>query len=249
VYLCAFGGARPVVESMGLCYYYNHAKEQADYVLMGETPEMHAAQSMARFIEQEVGRPSKQWICSIIEGNQEQDEVVHRTEDYVLLPDTERANRYWRITHNTRVHHSPARAPRRVLNWLAIAHDKGLRTLRDLRGCHAPMLQEMLDTCTQMIENETGIRREQVMAYVHYPPSVYQLHVHFSYPYAQYCHRNTFRVHNLATVIDNLRIDPDYYAKATLYMAVYRQSMHYHALAPAEARQGSPDPNEADPRA
>lgn len=111
MYLCAFGGARPVVESMGLCYYYNHAKEQADYVLMGETPEMHAAQSMARFIEQEVGRPSKQWICSIIEGNQEQDEVVHRTEDYVLLPDTERANRYWRITHNTRVHHSPARAP------------------------------------------------------------------------------------------------------------------------------------------
>jgi m7GpppX diphosphatase len=233
---------------MGLC---DHGH---DYVLMGETPEMNAGQSMAHFIEQEVGRPSKQWICSIIEGNQEQEEVIHRTTDYVLLPDTERANRYWRITHNVRLH-SPRR---RVLNWLAIAHDKQLRTLRDLRGCHVPMLQEMLDTCTQIIENETGIRRDQVMAYVHYPPSVYQLHVHFSYPYTQYCHRNTFRVHNLLTIINNLQIDPDYYAKATLYMAVFRQSLHFSALFPdppkptelADTRQaqGSPNANTPDPR-
>jgi hypothetical protein len=218
---------------MGLCHYSDGGPN--DYVLLGETPEMHAAQGMARFIEQEVGRPSKQWICSIIDGNQEQDEVIHRTEDYVHLPDTERANRYWRITHNAR---PVGRGPRRVLNWLAIAHDKRLRTLRDLRGCHAPMLREMLDTCTQIIENETGIRREQVMAYVHYPPSVYQLHVHFSYPFTQYCHRNTFRVHSLATVIDNLQLDPDYYAKATLYMAVYRQSLHFHALH-GEAPEGA----------
>ena len=214
---------------MGLC------DAGHDYVLLGETPEMNAGLSMTHFIEQEVERPSKQWICSIIEGNQEQDEVIHRTGDYVLLPDTERANRYWRITHNVRLHTPSPR--RRVLNWLAIAHDKQLRTLRDLRGCHVPMLQEMLDSCTQIIENETGIRRDQVMAYVHYPPSVYQLHVHFSYPYTQYCHRNTFRVHNLLTVINNLQIDPDYYAKATLYMAVFRQSLHFSALMPDPDRK------------
>jgi m7GpppX diphosphatase len=117
-----------------------------------------------------------------------------------------------------------------VLNWLAIAHDRDLRTLRDLRGKHVPMLKEMLEVCLQTVEKETGIRQEQVMAYVHYPPSVYQLHVHFSFPYGQYCHRDAYRVHNLASVINNLEIDPDYYLKATLHMAVYRQSLHYAAL-------------------
>ena len=79
-------------------------------------------------------------------------------------------------------------------------------------------------------ESETGIKQEQVMAYVHYPPSVYQLHVHFSFPYGQYCHRDAYRVHNLASIINNLEIDPEYYLKATLHMAVYRQSLHYAQL-------------------
>jgi hypothetical protein len=68
------------------------------------------------------------------------------------------------------------------------------------------------------------------MAYVHYPPSVYQLHVHFSFPYGQYCHRDTYRVHSLSSVINNLEMDPDYYAKATLHLALYKQSLHYAAL-------------------
>ena len=209
-----------------------------DYALVAETPTLHASPSVTRFIEQEVARPSKQWICHIIDGTQEKDEVIYRNSEFVLLPDTERVNRYWRAPHTgfTTCYNSninivrAARTPKRVLNWLAIAHDRDLRTLRDLRGKHVPMLKEMLEVCLQTVEKETGIRQEQVMAYVHYPPSVYQLHVHFSFPYGQYCHRDAYRVHNLASVINNLEIDPDYYLKATLHMAVYRQSLHYAAL-------------------
>jgi m7GpppX diphosphatase len=200
-----------------------------DYTLLAETPGMHASASVARFIEQEVSRPSKQWITHIIEGTQEKDEVIHRAGEFVLLPDTERVNRYWRIACNS-AGSSMRTRPKRILNWLAIAHDRQLRTIRDLRGHHVPMLREMLDVCMKAIENETGIRRDQVMAYVHYPPSVYQLHVHFSYPYGQYCHRDAYRVHNLASIINNLEIDPAYYQKATLHMAIYRQSLHFTAL-------------------
>ena len=71
-----------------------------DYALVAETPALHASPSVTRFIEQEVTRPSKQWICSIIAGEQEKEQVILRTEDYVLLPDTERVNRYWRIQSN-----------------------------------------------------------------------------------------------------------------------------------------------------
>jgi len=204
-----------------------------DYVLIAETPALHASQSVARFIEQEVVRPSKQWICHIIDGTQEKEEVIYRNHAFVLLPDTERVNRYWRVPPSAAACYAGGtrpRAPKRVLNWLAIAHDRELRTLRDLRGKHVPMLRQMLDACLQAVESETSIRRDQVMAYVHYPPSVYQLHVHFSYPYGQYCHRDAYRVHNLASIINNLEIDPEYYAKATLHMAIYRQSLHYAAL-------------------
>jgi m7GpppX diphosphatase len=202
-----------------------------DYSLLAETPAMYSRPRVAKFIEQEVSRPSKQWISSIIDGKQEADEVVCRTDAFVLLPDTERVNRYWRIASNCNPRNTPPpRLQKRVLNWLAIAHDRRLRTMRDLRGEHLPMLKTLMETCMRTIEAETGIRREQVMAYVHYPPSVYQLHVHFSYPFGQYCHRDAYRVHNLATIIDNLEIDPDYYAKATLQMAIYRQSLHFAAL-------------------
>lgn len=211
---------------------------------------MHASPSVVRFIEQEVARPAKQWISHIIDGTQEKDDVIYRNDEFVLLPDTERVNRYWRspppsansmmtVASFTRMNQ---RIPKRVLNWLAIVQDRQIRTLRDLRGHHVPMLKTLLHTSLQTIEDQTGIRQDQVMAYVHYPPSVYQLHVHFSYPYGQYCHRDAYRVHNLATVINNLEIEPDYYKRATLHMAVYRQSLHFAALTESK---DEPDPPSA----
>jgi hypothetical protein len=144
-----------------------------DYVLMAETPPMHARNSVSSFIDQEVRRPSKQWIASIIAGEQEKDQVILRTGEFVLLPDTERVNRYWRNPA------TPARAgkgaggggkcqapPRMTLNWLAIVNDLRVRTLRDLRGEHLPMLRRMLDGCMAEVEQSTGLPRDQVMAYV-----------------------------------------------------------------------------------
>ena len=231
------------------------AQTLSDYTLLAETPAIHDSPSVARFIEQEVARPTKQWINHILDGTQEKDDVVCRTDDFVLLPDTERLNRYWRcpplhlqqqtssaqnhslVSYARTASHYHQRVPRRVLNWLAILQDRRIRTLRDLRGHHVPMLKALLHLSLQSIESLTGIRQDQVMAYVHYPPSVYQLHVHFSYPYGQYCHRDAYRVHNLATIINNLEIEPEYYKRATLHMAVYKQSLHYTAISEARCDQ------------
>ena len=223
---------------------------------------MYLKNSVAAFIEQEVHRPSKQWIANIIAGDQEKEQVILRTEEFVLLPDTERVNRYWRSNGSTSstAASTPATSSNHVstntgvargrnganhvsstgslakgshkmtLNWLSIIHDLSVRTLRDLRGKHIPVLRRMLDESMAAIETHAGIPRDQVMAYVHYPPSVYQLHVHFSYPYGQYCHRDAYRVHSLPAIINNLEIDSEYYAKATLHLAMYRQSLHYLAL-------------------
>jgi hypothetical protein len=210
-----------------------------DYVLVPETPQAYAKAAVCAFIEQEVRRPSKQWIANIIAGEQESDQVILRTDEFVLLPDTERVNRYWRNqAPEPRVKAASGRPSstgkaammKAPLNWLAIVQDFGVRTLRDLRGCHAPMLRRMLEGCMAAVEKHTSLPRGQVMAYVHYPPSVYQLHVHFSYPYGQYCHRDAYRMHSLEGIINNLEIDPAYYAKATLHLAMYRQSPHHLAL-------------------
>jgi m7GpppX diphosphatase len=200
-----------------------------NYTIVEETPAMHAQNSVAEFIQQEVRNPAKQWVDGILGGTREREEVILRTDAYVLLPDTERANRYWRVCARPR-QGRPAPTPMRTLNWLAILQDRGVRTLRDLRGHHLPMLRAMLRECMDVIERETGLARENVMAYVHYPPSVYQLHVHFSSPYGQFCHKEAYRMHPLQTVISNLELDPDYYQKVTLCIPVLSPSPHLSAL-------------------
>lgn len=187
---------------------------------------------MAEFITHEVQKPGKQWVRAVLEGTQEQAEVVVRTAEFVLLPDTERVNRYRRFQQASARKGSQTWRP--TVNWLSIVQDTSVRTLRDLNGSHVPMLKRMRELCMTSIEKMVGVPQDQVLAYIHYPPSVYQLHVHFSFPYGQYYHRDAFRVHNLGTVINNLELDPDYYTKITLFLAIPRWAApgHHTALDP-----------------
>ena len=98
------------------------------------------------------------------------------------------------------------------------------------------MLVRLYHTCCQKIREETGVSSDQVMAYIHYPPSVYQLHIHFKYPLGPPSH-DAFRVHLLSTVINNLAIDGDYYKKSLLQLPVYLNTDLHSALA---ARPASP---------
>lgn len=199
------------------------------YAIMEETPAMHARNTVHEFILQEVRNPSKQWVDGVLDGSREREEVILRCPEFVLLPDTERIHRYWRVSARPRGPRGGL-APVRTLNWLSILQDRAIRTLRDLHGAHVPMLRAMLQSCLQAIERETGIAREGVMVYIHYPPSVYQLHVHFTFPYGQFCHKEAFRIHPLQQVIANLEIDPEYYRKVTLCIPVSRLSPHWTAL-------------------
>jgi len=115
------------------------------------------------------------------------------------------------------------------LHWLAVVTDTSLRTLRDLRGEHVPMLQALHAQACQRISDEFGLEQTQIMAYIHYPPSVYHLHVHFKHLSSNQAF-DTARVHPLLAVINNLQIDPDFYAKSCLYLPVYTHTELYLAL-------------------
>lgn len=199
-----------------------------DQRLVLETSEVYCTDEVQQAIAQEVTRPSKQWVVNVIQGMQESDTVKIRHEDFVLLPDTERVNRYWSVRH---VVHKRYYAPcQSRLNLLAIMTEPGLRSLRDLRAKHLPILRNMYRMCLIKIEEETGLKQDQVMAYIHYPPSVYQLHVHFVHqPYSRSV-RDCYRVHSLHNVISNLKMDGNYYAKADMHFQVSTNSPLYTAI-------------------
>lgn len=322
--------------------------------LLVETSGIYESPSMQAYIQQELHRPCKRWVVDVLNGSREASEVRLKTAEFVLLPDTERVNRYYKTTgtnpgqpwepvkavqgwrgqpdaptqgeneggprprllmnckkggwrqwgtnkgvHQIRlcpwhqwrepcwpthpgtpVDHDkhecdknghdgdtgaacrwrareqdrkqteppwPRRADVEHVNWLAIASEPGLRSLRDLRGRHVPMLRRMLLLSKGKIHAETGVQPEEIMAYVHYPPSVYQLHVHFAYPYAQYNQRDVFRIHSLETVINNLQIDPEYYAKATLQVSLGRNSLLHQICRRDEPGACPHDPVEGRP--
>jgi hypothetical protein len=200
--------------------------------LVLETPEMHASGPMQTYISREVARPCKQWIYEVLCSRREADRVKLRTPSFVLLPDVncfqkrprdlcwqEAGERRWRM-----------RRPQASFHWLAVVTDVGLRTLRDLRGEHIPMLTALYTQSCLKIKAETGVDPEQIMVFIHYPPSVYQLHVHFKYPVSQSASHDTFRIHPLAVIINNLQIDREYYSKSLLQLPVYTNTELFTAL-------------------
>lgn len=207
-----------------------------DQRLVLETSEVYCTEEVQNAITQEVVRPSKQWVVNVIQGMQESEAVKIRHNDFVLLPDTERVNRYWSVRHV--LHKRYYQPTHSRLNLLAIMTDPALRSLRDLRGMHVSMLENMYSMCLKKIEEETGLKEDQVMAYIHYPPSVYQLHVHFvQQPYSRSM-RDCYRVHSLHSVISNLKIDGNYYAKVSMHFQVSINSALYSAITSQYLKDG-----------
>eukprot|EP00960_Hanusia_phi_P075096 768373-Hanusia_phi.AAC.13 len=162
------------------------------------TPAHAFGPAMQSYVENQINMPRKQWIYEVIDGTREQDNVLLDTPDMVFLPDTHALN------------------DGKTINWLAVIKDRSLRSLRDLRGRHVKMLKRVRLLCTEYILANTSWKRHNIMAYVHYLPSVFQLHIHFCAPYGSYTTLDVFKVHPLDSVIGNLDMDGDYYRKATL---------------------------------
>ncbi len=207
-----------------------YMKQLCDQRLVVEKPCHYQSDAMQEYIKGELARPSKQWIGCVLDGTQESEEIKLNTEEYLLLPDTEKVNRYWRImsTRERLSRQAGGGGSQNVtLNWLAILKDPGIKTLRELEGKHVPMLMDLRERCLRKIEEETGKTADQVMVYLHYHPSVYQVHIHFAYPYFQYGHRDVYRVHLLDSVIHNLQVDGDYYKNASIPVSVSKESVLY----------------------
>jgi hypothetical protein len=216
--------------------------------LVTESPHTHHGWPMQAYITREATRPCKQWIHEVLAARREADRVKLRTPTFVLLPDVDCVNKrlrrqedetlgsslyFWQGLERGKITSTVRRQnlmPHSSFHWLAVVADTGLRTLRDLRGEHVPMLQQLHAQACQKIHEEYGTEPGQIMAYIHYPPSVYQLHVHFKHLTGHHVFHDTFRVHPLLSIINNLKIDPDFYRKSSLQLPVYVHTDLYAAL-------------------
>lgn len=227
-----------------------------------ETAEKHASPRVQSFIASELSKPSKAWVYDVLESKRECESVRLRTDDFVLLPDIN-ANRrqfrqHWRLAFkknqdedeeppeevtglprwaatNRRPSYSfSCHHHHRTFNWLAIILDPSLRTIRDLRAKHLPMLEAMYEDCLAAIEAEFGLKRHDVMVFANYPPSVYRLHFHFCAPFHCVGAFDAFRMHSFHNIVNNVRLCPDYYADSTLCVPVHCNSELHRALTQEE---------------
>ncbi len=157
-----------------------------------ETATAYSGILMQEFIRCEIAK--KQWIYKIISGEKETEQVIDRTDDFIVLPDSESMD-------------DPT-----ILNWMVVFTDIGLTSMRSLRGEHVDILRAIRAKVVSLLPPEF----DSPMLYFHYPPSVWQLHLHVAAPCDMLRTTNSMqKVCFLEDVISNISIDPDYYAKAT----------------------------------
>ena len=102
----------------------------------------------------------------------------------------------------------------RTLYCLAIPKQReGLRTIRDLTAEHLVMLRSIRDKGYESIQSRYAVPKDKLLAYFHYQPSYYHLHVHFVH--IELKSRDTRSCVNLEEVISNIEMISDYYQRAT----------------------------------
>lgn len=149
-----------------------------------------------------------QWVYNILEHKQETERIIFEDPDpnngFILLPDLK-----WdgRNVENLYV--------------LAITHKRDIKSIRDLKSSHLPILRNIQTRAAAVLESRYGILPTQLRMYLHYQPSFYHLHVHIN-PVRNdapgiWCEKS----HMLDTVINNLELMPDYYEKASLPFVLY----------------------------
>ena len=172
--------------------------------LVLETPELYQSVTLPHIKAEQF---SLQWVYNVLEHKKEAERIIFEDKDpetgFILAPDFK-----WNGESTS------------DLYCLAIIHQRGLKSLRDLRASHLPLLLNIRQEAVRAVSAKYGLEASQVRCYLHYQPSYYHLHVHvtslaFSPP-GFGCDKS----HLLDTVIDNIQRDSNYYQNASLSFVV-----------------------------
>ncbi|KZT22760.1 scavenger mRNA decapping enzyme [Neolentinus lepideus HHB14362 ss-1] len=172
--------------------------------------------------------PSRtQWVTDILAGKTEADKILYRDTDsatgYVILPDMK-----WDLTTLS------------SLYLVAIALSPYIRSLRDLRRMHIPMLKSVRREAMRVVRERWGLGTGAVRFFVHYQPSYYHFHVHIvNANYAGLMGSTVGQAHLLDDIISMLECDvnegPTIFERLTLTYGLGDQHGLYAPLVAAQA--------------
>ncbi|XP_019548289.2 m7GpppX diphosphatase isoform X2 [Aedes albopictus] len=172
---------------------------------------------------------SLEWLYNILEHRKEKDRIVYEDPSdevgFILLPDLKWDGKTLE-----------------QLYLLALVRPKGIKSLRDLTTAHLPLLRNIREGGIKAIKERYGISSDHLRIYVHYQPSFYHLHVHFTYlkhdPPGIHCEKS----HLLTTIIENLELVPDYYQRVTLSCVLSETDKLYAKLKAAKENADEDQP-------
>ena len=150
------------------------------------------------------------WIKKIMNGTAEQDKVIKRTDEYIIVRD-------WKFDVKTDIHSSIFDLEE--LHLLGIPTIT-IKSIRDIECKHIPLLDTIKESGLNVCETVFGINRNQVKIYFHYPPSTFQLHIHFTWVGLNDITTNFERAHDYDKVIKNIKLDPAYYRSDMRYVLI-----------------------------
>ncbi|XP_062053311.1 m7GpppX diphosphatase [Lepus europaeus] len=146
---------------------------------------------------------SIQWVYNILDKKAEADRIVFENPDpsdgFVLIPDLK-----WNQQQLD------------DLYLIAICHRRGIKSLRDLTPEHLPLLRNILHEGQAAILQRYQVKGDRLRVYLHYLPSYYHLHVHFTALGFEAPGSGVERAHLLAEVIENLECNPKHYQQRSL---------------------------------
>ena len=197
--------------------------KKSDFVIFNETAEFYN-QICKKYIDS-LPIEKIQWVYNILEGKSEKENVQYRNEDpkqgFLIAKDYKMNNE-----------------EKETLHLLVIVNNRNLRSLRDLTQEDLPMLENIRDESYKVCKEKFDINREYVRLHFHYHPQFYHLHIHVTHSNIEEASLRVERSHLLKTVIQNIKLVPDYYQKVDIEFCIRNGEAHTSCMTEAEAYQG-----------
>lgn len=177
--------------------------KKKEFHIVNETYELYQQVTLPHILSQQF---SLEWVDNILAHKAEQDKIVYEDTNketgFVMVPD---------LKWDGQIEN---------LKLLALPFQK-VGSMRELNASHLPLLRNIREAGIKCISEKYNIPASQLRIYLHYQPSYYYLHVHFSYLMFEAPGIHVDRAHLLSTVINNLELMPDYYTKCVLSFLVF----------------------------
>jgi len=149
------------------------------------------------------GEKNCDWVYRIFDGKQELDCVECVTNEFLIIPSEKNklAELVKTIPYN--------------FDILVFPFDSKLRTIRNLKSNHIPLLKRMKEKAIEVISKYIkSLDESKLHCEFHYLPSTYHLHLHIGLGKETTTNQIKNNVYKFDEVISNLESDSDYYTKS-----------------------------------